>query len=608
MLRVEVVTVAQLFARGHLVPASVQRDYHWEKPQCSDLLSDLQRACLDEPAAASDDTAVRSILPAADPAGGEASKPDMEDDGPVDAAIDPGRGAARPARPSDYFLGTMVVRPLPSGTYQIFDGLQRCVTLQVLLSVQRDLLGAAPEADSMHRMLIADDGRARVALPGSDHSLLDEVQTRGRTLRQSRKQTSERGMRIRSATRFFAEELKRWDAARRARFTAHLLQRTKVVLIEVEDPLLARQIFIAVNTRGIRLDRVDLFKGQLADIAPDDETAEKVVRRFGEVALKAGSGIGDLLTSVDFVLRRRQQGPDCMAELIEHLEGAYPRSRIVDWLPQLDCYASAWQAIEKKLQSPTGPDSHPAIWKLGLFRWSQWRPLALAWYADYLMKSAATSSSVRTRSASTMRTRFDLLHRACMAITLAGYSERDRSRIFGRAISQWQNGRNVFTVSPGSDGKPGALTFSDRARLRIGETLRLPLQDDDVRLTLMRWIEASLWADGRIPDGLYKATVEHVLPQRPEPASRWLADFPDEDERFLLCHSIGNLGIMDYAQNKQLMNDDFTVKRPVLVDHAAKYRTLVDIASEPEWTRSAIETRAKRLIDLAWREMRLPPS
>ena len=45
------------------------------------------------------------------------------------------------------------------------------------------------------------------------------------------------------------------------------------------------------------------------------------------------------------------------------------------------------------------------------------------------------------------------------------------------------------------------------------------------------------------------ASVEHVLPQRPAPGSQWLSDFPDEEERFSACHSIGNLALMDYAEN-----------------------------------------------------------
>jgi hypothetical protein len=110
------------------------------------------------------------------------------------------------------------------------------------------------------------------------------------------------------------------------------------------------------------------------------------------------------------------------------------------------------------------------------------------------------------------------------------------------------------------------------------------------------------------PAGIASATVEHVLPQRPAPGSNWLLHFPDEEERFSACHSIGNLGLMDYAENAKLTNLDFPLKLPVLKEQANKYRTLASIAGEKEWKAAQIRERAGRLIAFACKELNIPRS
>ena len=99
-----------------------------------------------------------------------------------------------------------------------------------------------------------------------------------------------------------------------------------------------------------------------------------------------------------------------------------------------------------------------------------------------------------------------------------------------------------------------------------------------------------------------------MLPQRPAPNSQWLKDFPDEEERFSACHSIGNLALMDYAENQKITNLDFRLKLPVIQEQAKKYQTLAGIAGKTSWTHADIRERASATIDLTCAHLNIPHS
>ena len=189
-----------------------------------------------------------------------------------------------------------------------------------------------------------------------------------------------------------------------------------------------------------------------------------------------------------------------------------------------------------------------------------------------------------------------------MAITLAGNSDLDRTKIFARAIGQVARKRDPLD-------RQGALGFDAQAQARIQETMRLPLIHDETRLTLLRWIEALHWPNtegARPPRAIARASVEHILPQRPQAGSAWLSQFPNEDARFNVCHALGNLALIDYKANEGMGNGDFGAKLPVLIAQSAKYKLLADIVAQSSWSAELIAARTKQLSDFVWCELQLP--
>ena len=184
-------------------------------------------------------------------------------------------------------------------------------------------------------------------------------------------------------------------------------------------------------------------------------------------------------------------------------------------------------------------------------------------------------------------------------MTLAGFSAADRERIFARAIGQTSRGQNALAST-------GALAFSEIQIARIGETLRTPLTDKDVRLALVRWLE-SMHYDAAIPAHVREATVEHILPRRPAAGSDWISAFPDAEARYMACNAFGNLAALDKARNEGLRNADFAEKRDVLRAAAADYHTLRDLPPEGDWTADVIDVRTDKLARQVEAYIDLPP-
>lgn len=557
-------TVEDLFATRTFIPASVQRDYQWNAPECETLLSDLVRAW-------------RSQSPIVEPENGDDTG---DDDIDADLGLLP-TPSAQPPLP-DYYLGALVTRTAPDGATEIYDGLQRITTLTILMAVLRDTVDDNALSNRLDGLVNLTPDKPRVMLPARHPALYREIQKRGEAGKVRRNPpTNDLQARIREAARTFRAAANGWSAQDQASFVDFLLHRVAIVIVHASVGRMARQIFVTTNLRGLPLNQADLFKGQILDIAPDEATAADMENSWSNIQFAVGDDLVPFLTAMDFITRRQEQSADCLQELIDHLGERVGPSKINAWLKRLTVFATAWRHLEQKLEKPGTTALDANIWRLGLFKWQQWKPLALLWHANFLIKSAKGRS---TASEAANERRFAQLHRRCMAFTLTGLTQSQRAELFGRAIQQTIKGYNPLSSS---------LVLTEALWKRIAEKLENPFVDEDRRVLLFRWLESLCWD---IPPAyIAQGSLEHVLPQRPAPGSQWLLDFPDEDERHDLCNSLGNFALIDAESNTLLANADFGTKRGIIAGRSESFKTLRGIDAMATWTEDDILYRTATL-------------
>ena len=468
LLSARVLPVEEFFQLGTFGAASVQRDYIWDTQESEDLLADVERACA-------------AYYPEPEVAGGpriSVVAAAVEDEGRDDPASAPTGKDGVPG----YHLGPVVLRAAGGRAFEIFDGLQRATTLTILLCVLRDLTASEALRERIGA-LIHDGAAVRLTFPGADRTLYAEIQTGNQAIRSFRRAVSARGERLRRSRAVFHRYLGHWDQDRLSRFSDFLLARTYFVVTETESEAMARQVFITANGRGVLLRPIDIFKGQLLDIAGSGEAGEQAARRWQGILHVAGDGIEDFMRAYDFAKRCEPQGADHLAKLAAHIEKHHGASRLEAVLDEILRHASAWMWLLEKLKSAPATPADMDIWRLRFFKWFEWRPVALAWYHEYNEKRGQKAGGAGTKAETAFKQRFAALHRICMMMTLAKFSANDRARIFGKALSQK---RNPFSTN---SLRPGALTFWPQQVVRIQESLATPLYDDEIRLPLMRWLE-----------------------------------------------------------------------------------------------------------------------
>jgi hypothetical protein len=599
LVSARVLPLERLFHLGRFRPAAVQRDYQWDEGRAETLLREItaaMHAARGFGFLASDETLQERDADLPEPAEGDI----------VGLPVEISEFGAQPADAvSMFYLGTMVFCPGNASEFEIFDGLQRLTTLTILIAVLRDLVKDSAAKERLQSAIMAGPEQYRLVHAGNDTTLSRMIQPPGQAgiLRQKRtRPATNAGKRIFDVNRRFVKVLQRRDQGELAALTTFLLDYVLAGIVETKDQKLARHIFVATNLYGLPLRRDEVFKGQLLSLAMGGEEARQIEDTWNTLREKvSASSFEAFLTAFDAIERRQLQGADCLGNLIDHLGKRTAAGELTMCLNALDKHADAWRELENYLRNPDAGPVASQIWRLGFFKWNEWRPLALHWIERH--RAFPDDEKLWNKTAS----RLAELGRRCMAITLYDFGEDNRADMFLKAL---QGALRRQPLEPfGKSPHSGPLDFSQKVRSTIRAGLVLPVEDYEIRRSLMLWFEASLWeGDEKKPAHIMGASVEHVLPDKPSLASQWLVNFPDEEERYLRHGSIGNLGLVDGPVNAELGNKDFGIKKALLHERRqfAKYKCIADVEHCAEWTPARIQERTLAMASMIWNRLDLP--
>jgi hypothetical protein len=603
LLTARIVALEQLLTSGRFKPAAVQRDYQWDEWRAERLLKEITEAMLaaTSQAFASEDD---------DEPGGDAALAEMDESEPEQPLQINEAAAEAPRAISGFFVGVVVLSPAANGSFDIFDGLQRITTLTILLSVLRDLIDDKALKTRLNSCIAVSEKDFRLLHAGSDTTLNALIQRSGEAgiLRQNRSRPeADSGRHVFDVARRFVMLLRRRGQPELTAIAKFAIERVLVGVVETRDQRLARHIFVATNLYGLPLQRDEVFKGQILALAPSPEVAQEFELQWNAVRDLVGrkaddasqSKFEEFLIAFDAIWRRQQQGADCLGDLVDHL-GQKPGA-VSQFMRSLRTYAEAWKELEALLRSPTGGPIGNHVWRLSFFKWKEWKPLALHWIERHRAHGGDPKRQARTLW------RFAQLNRRCMAVTLYEFGEETRASMFLQALRLASRQRPAEPFS--QDGKRQLpLDFSLKVRQRIKDGLLLPIENYEVRRSLMLWYEASLWPKDLAPSHLSGGSIEHVLPDKPDLRSQWIRDFSSAEERYAMHNSLGNLAIVDAQVNDELGNKDFVHKKPILAgrNQYQKYRCLADVQAASGWTADVIRGRARIMAGQIWKELDLP--
>ena len=102
-------------------------------------------------------------------------------------------------------------------------------------------------------------------------------------------------------------------------------------------------------------------------------------------------------------------------------------------------------------------------------------------------------------------------------------------------------------------------------------------------------------------------TVEHVLPQNPEPSSEWVTWIPDEEKRKGLVHRLGNLALLSRVKNSSASNYELEKKKNsyFMVDGVSPFAITTQVLDKDTWNENVILYRQKEYIEKLTKEWNL---
>lgn len=517
-----------------------------------------------------------------------------------------------------YFLGSIVLIARPnSREHEVIDGQQRLTTLTMLFCVLRELTDDDDKRNSLddrirerRDVFAGRRDRFRLEIRGRDQDFFhDNVQESRRLVDflarcETRPPDTDSRRLIFESARFLYNQLSELDSESRDALSQFVITRCYLVVVSAYNRDSAHRIFSVLNARGRDLTPTDILKSDV----------------IGEIPIGRADFYAELWEDTEDELGRER-----FRELFAHifviqtgnrfhkeLAKAFKEQALVEvngtafvddvLIPYTEAFRVVTSAEYESLALARGilhvPRGNHAkhinrmLGHLGRLDNDDWIPAAMVFYHLY-KEDSETLMKLLTE-----------LDRLAYSMFIRGIRRDPRIVRYRPVIESAKSGAS------GLDATIASLQISDSERKEVIALLDAPVYRPRqiARFTrpLLLRLDSALVDTGASYDRK-TITVEHVLPQSPEPDSEWIRNFPDEEQRLEWTHKLANLVLLSRSKNAKAQNFDFDRKKAEYFNRGSvpNFALTIQVTTEKAWTPRVLEKRQKALIDLLKAEWRL---
>lgn len=507
-----------------------------------------------------------------------------------------------------YFLGSIVLIKDDEPQAEIIDGQQRLTTLIMLLAALRSLIkseyveGLTSFLCEKGNVITGTPKRYRLRLRERDAQFFQKyIQDEGGIEALKNLQTaslSESQRNIRDNTLGFIRELQRLSEDQLIKLTQFIVNRCFLIVVSVSSPDLdsVYRIFSVLNSRGLDLSYPDILKADiLRDISLDQR--EAYATKWEELESMLGRDTFEkLFIYLRAIFSKERQSKGMIEEFHEYV---YPR-RPKTSTPQefidntLDRTAHALNYILKANYSNKNLRKGEEEKINGMFRllnrldydrqseYARWIPPALSYF-------------FRNRSQPDLLLRFLTdLERLAISFEICRTPPYKRFDRYYELLKAIHNGENLYL--PASPLQLATRECHEVLRVLNGDMYHMHRV---CRYVLLR-LDAKL-SEGTASYDYQTISIEHVLPQRPSPDSKWAKSFPSKEVREKYVHCLGNLVLLSQGRNMKAENFDFDEKkRKYFMTNGgiSPFVLTTQVLQHQEWTPVVIEQRQNQLVGM----------
>ena len=519
-------------------------------------------------------------------------------------------------KPSDYFIGSMVVYRITDRRFGVVDGQQRLTTITILLCVLRDVLkkeGFEPLADGLHQLIerknIDNEMEFILQTQTSYPYFQDYIQKHGDPeldpeIHREEKRLAAAHSQLKGLVEATVTSIKSdprnskedWPKQIKGALTQirDTVLSLKVIFVRLEDEDDAYVIFETLNTRGKDLGLADLVKNHFTrmikkknkglDHAKDQWQKLRETVEGSKIDLSTDAFIHHYwLSKYEYITAKA-----LFKSFKKHVKRKNAKSELASMLEDAAYYRSLhdvdfgnWSKQESKIEE--------ALRALMLFRVRQQVPCTLSLIRAYrkkIIKKKALESALCT---------IENFHFQFTAIT----SQRSSGGISGMYAAL---GRRL---SSAKDSQAAADIIKD---IKDKLSKRIPSESEFVALfpellytntlskqrALVKYVLVKIAKNDQLalPGDWEDLTIEHVIPQ---------AKIDDGTYDEEVVGQLGNLLLVPSALNEKLKDKSFSEKKKILV--AAKYPIPDEMEQASDWTPELVENRTNSLALQAYQKV-----
>src|SRR6266700_200978 len=505
-----------------------------------------------------------------------------------------------------YFLGSIVLIKDDEPDAQVVDGQQRLATLTMLLSALRSLV--KPEYIDGLTSFLCEKGniitgtpkRYRLRLRERDAEFFQKyIQDEDGIAELQNLPTSslpESQRNIRDNTLGFIRELQKLSEKHLMALTQFIMNRCFLIVVSVSSPNLdsVYRIFSVLNSRGLDLSYPDILKSDILRDVPTEQLEDYATKWEALEAMLSRDTFEKLFIYLRAIFSRKPQSKGMIEEFQEYVYPRRPKSstpqEFIDNTLHRTAHALNYILKANYSNKNLTRDAEEKI--NGMFRLlnqldydrqsehTRWIPPALYYF---FLNRHQPELLLR------FLTDLERLAVSFMLRRVPPYQRFDRYYDLLRAIHE-----GIDLYAPNS---PLQLTSRE-----CQEVLRMLNGDMYHMHYVCRYILLRL--DGKLSEGVasydYKTiSIEHVLPQRPSPESKWVKTFPSKEMREKYVHRLGNLVLLSQGRNMKAENFDFDEKKYkyfMTNGGISPFVLTTQVLRHQEWTPTVIDQRQNQLV------------
>jgi len=499
-----------------------------------------------------------------------------------------------------YFLGSIVlIKSETSPNADVVDGQQRLTTLTLLLSAIRSNVNATAGADITQLIyergsqILGTQDRFRLSLRDRDQEFFQRyAQLEGgfSDLLQLGDALPDSQRNIRDNARLFDSRIRGLPDVDRLRLAQFTVTRCFLVVVATPDIESAYRIFSVLNTRGLDLSATDILKAEIiGGMAKGQRDA--YTKKWEDVEEDLGrDAFGDLFSHIRMVYRKAKPQGTLLGEFKEHvLKGLAPAQFVDEVLVPMAAVYEELTDIAYESSSGAERVNEHLKW-LNRLEHNDWMPPALAFAVRRRNQPDATGVF------------FGDLERLAYSLLLSKAGINERIERFSRLTKAIESEEDLQAA-----GSP--LQLTPQEQYVAYDVLAGPIYNTlsaRARTAVLLRLDALLSAGGATYD-FPTVTVEHVLPQNPDPDSQWSIWFPDLLVRADCVHMLGNLALLTRKKNSSANNYDYDRKKLLYFTRngVSPFALTTQVIEHLEWTPEVIKRRQTTLLALLEEHWRL---